>query len=68
MANRYKTIVRPSNPKFTKLLSCSQHNCKTPKTCYSSQSEIGGEKGGWVDNSISNQSPNKFYQANRSVK
>ena len=62
MANKYKTIRRPSNSKITKLLSCSQHNIKTPKTCYSSQSETGGEKGG-VDNSISNQTPNKFYQA-----
>ena len=24
----------------------SQHNSKTPRICYSSQSEIGGEKGG----------------------
>ena len=49
-------------PKSLSFLSCSQHNIKTPKTCYSSQSETGGEKG-WVDNSISNQNPNKFYQA-----
>ena len=26
---------------------------------------LKGERGGWVDNSISNQNPNKFYQANR---
>ena len=43
--SKCKTIRRPSNPKITKLLSCSQHNIKTPKTCYSSQSETGGEKG-----------------------
>ena len=29
---------------------------------------LKGERGGWVDNSISNQSPKKFYKANRSVK
>ena len=41
---KYKTITRPSNLKTTKLLSCSQHNNKTPKTCYSSQSETRWEK------------------------
>ena len=45
LANKYKTITRPSNPKITKLLSCSKHNSKTPKTCHSSQSEIGGGRG-----------------------
>ena len=45
LANKYKTITRPSNPKITKLLSCSQLNIKTPKTCYYSQFETGGEKG-----------------------
>ena len=45
LAKRYKTITRPSNPKITKLLSCSQHNSKTLITCYSSQSETEGEKG-----------------------
>ena len=49
-------------PKSLSFSSCSQHNIKTPKTCNSSQSETGGEKPGWVDNSISNQNPNKFYQ------
>ena len=29
---------------------------------------LKGERGGWVDNSISNQSPRKLYQANRFVK
>ena len=68
MANRYKTIIKPSNPKITKLLSPLTTQQQNSQTCYSSQFETGGEKGGWVDNSISNQSPNKFYQANRSVK
>ena len=45
MANKYKTITRPSNPKITKLLSCSQHNSKTLITCYSSQSETRRENG-----------------------
>ena len=33
-------------PKSLSLFSCSQHNIKTPKTCYFSQSETGGEKRG----------------------
>ena len=45
LAKRYKTITRSSNFKITKLLSCSHHNSKTPKTCYSSQFETEGEKG-----------------------
>ena len=32
-------------PKSLSFFSWSQHNIKTPKTCYSSQSETGGEKG-----------------------
>ena len=56
MDNKYKTITRPSNPSL-------QHNSKTPKICYYLHSKTRGEKGGWVDNSTSNESPNKFYQA-----
>ena len=33
-------------PKSLSFFSCSQHNIKTPKTCYFSQSETGGEKRG----------------------
>ena len=33
-------------PKLLSFFSCSQHNIKTPKTRYSSQSETGWEKGG----------------------
>ena len=33
-------------PKSLSFFSCSQHNIKTPKTCYSSQFETGGKKGG----------------------
>ena len=50
-------------PKSLSFFSCSQHHIKTLKSCYSSQSETGGGKWGWVDNSISNQNPTKFYQA-----
>ena len=32
-------------PKLLSFFSCPQHNIKTPKTCYSSQSETGGERG-----------------------
>ena len=31
-------------PKSLNFFSFSQHNNKTPKTCYSSQSKTGGEK------------------------
>ena len=55
------------------------HPSESPKTCNSSLSKFerekgkgerggGGGGGGGVDNSISNQSLNKLYQANRSVK
>ena len=37
---------------------------KLPKLAILHNLELDGKKkGGWVDNSISNQSPNKFYQA-----
>ena len=32
-------------PKSLSFFSCSQPNIKTPKTCYSSKFETGGEKG-----------------------
>ena len=42
---KYKTITRPSNLKITKLLSCSQHNNKSFKTCNFSQSKTRGKGG-----------------------
>ena len=62
MATNIKLLEDHPIPKSLSFFSYSQHNIKTPKTCYSSQFETGGEKGGWVDNSISNQNSNKFYQ------
>ena len=44
------------------------HPNGSPNTATLSDQNLKGERGEWVDNSISNQSPNKFYQANRFVK
>ena len=44
LANKYKTIKDHSISKSLNFFSYSQLNIKTPKTCYSSQSETGGEK------------------------
>ena len=52
---------------FPKLHSCA-HPSGSLNICYSSLSEPEKGKRGWVDNLISNQNPNKFYQVNRSVK
>ena len=44
-----KLLEDHPTPKSLSLLSCSQHNIKTPKTCYSPQSETGGKNlGGGV--------------------
>ena len=64
--NKYKTIRRPSNLKITKLLFLliTQHQNSQNLlffTIWNWRWKRGGGGRGWVDNSISNQNPNKFY-------